>query len=123
MDKIIFLEPVFCERIWGGRNLEKFNFSIPQGNIGAAWVIAAHDNGSSKIINGQLAGLTLKEAYEKAKRSLVANVVVDADAARQPSTVPHDDQPADGLFRAQPGRLILPAASVHALAPLGFLPQ
>ena len=65
MDKIIFLEPVFCERIWGGRNLESFNFSIPQGNIGEAWVIAAHDNGSSKIINGQLAGLTLKEAYEK----------------------------------------------------------
>ena len=65
MDKIIFLEPVFCERIWGGRNLESFNFSIPQGNIGEAWVIAAHDNGSSKIINGQLVGLTLKEAYEK----------------------------------------------------------
>ena len=65
MDKIIFLEPVFCERIWGGRNLEKFNFSIPQGDIGEAWVIAAHDNGSSKIINGSLAGLTLKEAYEK----------------------------------------------------------
>ena len=65
MDKIVFLEPVFCERIWGGRNLEKFNFSIPQGNIGEAWVIAAHDNGSSKITNGQLAGLTLKEAYEK----------------------------------------------------------
>lgn len=65
MDKIVFLEPVFCERIWGGRNLEKFNFSIPQGNIGEAWVIAAHNNGSSKIINGQLAGLTLKEAYEK----------------------------------------------------------
>ncbi|VTX53523.1 mannose-6-phosphate isomerase, class I [Gemella haemolysans] len=65
MGKIIFLEPVFCERIWGGRNLESFNFSIPQGNIGEAWVIAAHDNGSSKIINGQLAGLTLKEAYEK----------------------------------------------------------
>ena len=65
MDKIVFLEPVFCERIWGGRNLEKFDFSIPQGNIGEAWVIAAHDNGSSKITNGELAGLTLKEAYEK----------------------------------------------------------
>ena len=65
MDKIVFLEPVFCERIWGGRNLEKFNFSIPLGDIGEAWVIAAHDNGSSKIINGSLAGLTLKEAYEK----------------------------------------------------------
>ena len=65
MDKFIFLEPVFCERIWGGRNLESFNFSIPQGNIGEAWVIAAHNNGSSRIINGQLEGLTLKEAYEK----------------------------------------------------------
>lgn len=65
MDKIVFLEPVFCERIWGGRNLEKFNFSIPQGDIGEAWVIAAHDNGSSKITNGSLAGLTLKDAYEK----------------------------------------------------------
>ena len=65
MDKIVFLEPVFCERIWGGRNLEKFDFTIPQGNIGEAWVIAAHDNGSSKIKNGELKGLTLKEAYEK----------------------------------------------------------
>ena len=65
MDKIVFLEPVFCERIWGGRNLEKFNFSIPQGDIGEAWVIAAHDNGSSKITNGSLVGLTLKEAYER----------------------------------------------------------
>ena len=53
MDKIVFLEPVFCERIWGGRNLEKFDFSIPQGNIGEAWVIAAHDNGSSKKKNGE----------------------------------------------------------------------
>ena len=62
----------------------------------------------------------LKEAYEKAKKSLATNAGVGADAARQPSTVPHDDQPAGGLFRAQPGRLILLAASAHALAPLGF---
>ena len=48
-----------------GAILEKFDFSIPQGNIGEAWVIAAHNNGSSKITNGDLAGLTLKEAYAK----------------------------------------------------------
>ena len=65
MDTIIFLEPVFAERIWGGRNLEKFNYAIPEGNIGEAWVIAAHENGSSLIKNGELKGLTLKEAYEK----------------------------------------------------------
>ena len=28
MDKIVFLEPVFCERIWGGRNLEKLIFQF-----------------------------------------------------------------------------------------------
>ena len=71
MDKIVFLEPVFCERIWGGRNLESFNFDIPEGNIGEAWVVAAHDNGSSKIVNGELAGLTLKEAYHMNKSNWV----------------------------------------------------
>ena len=33
MDKIVFLEPVFCERIWGGRNLESFNFDIPDMSL------------------------------------------------------------------------------------------
>ena len=65
MDKIFFLQPVFQERIWGGRNLENFGFSIPAGNIGEAWVIAAHNNGSSTITNGSLKNLSLKEAYEK----------------------------------------------------------
>ena len=65
MDKIIFLQPIFQERIWGGRNLEKFGFDIPAGNIGEAWVIAAHDNGSSIISNGSMKDLSLKEAYEK----------------------------------------------------------
>ena len=71
MDKIIFLEPVFCERIWGGRNLEKFDFSIPQGNIGEAWVIAAHDNGSSKITNGDLAGLNIKKKHTRKQPSFI----------------------------------------------------
>ena len=65
----------------------------------------------------------LKEAYEKAKKSLATNAGAGADAARQPSTVPHDDQPADGLFLAQPGRLILLATSVRVLAPPGFPPR
>ena len=50
MDKIVFLEPVFCERIWGGRNVEKFDVSIPQINIGEASLIAAHFTGSSLIL-------------------------------------------------------------------------
>ena len=66
MDKIIFLEPIFFERIWGGDNLKEFNFDIPKGNIGEAWVIAAHKNGSSIIKNGLFAGKTLKDAYSLA---------------------------------------------------------
>jgi len=43
----IFLEPVFKERIWGGTKLRSlFNYNIPSKQIGEAWVIAAHPNGS-----------------------------------------------------------------------------
>ncbi|ERK56416.1 mannose-6-phosphate isomerase, class I [Gemella bergeri ATCC 700627] len=65
MDKILFLKPVLCERLWGGRNLEQFGYNLPAGKIGEAWVIAAHDNGSSLIINGKYSGKTLKEAYKE----------------------------------------------------------
>lgn len=65
MNKVLFLEPHFAERIWGGRELEKFNYNVPSGKIGEAWVIAAHNNGSSIIKSGELKGLSLKEAYEK----------------------------------------------------------
>lgn len=65
MDKIIFLEPVFFERLWGGRNLESFYQNVPAGNIGEAWVVAAHNNGSSVISNGSFKGETLAQAYAK----------------------------------------------------------
>ncbi|WP_440897697.1 mannose-6-phosphate isomerase, class I [Amphibacillus sp. Q70] len=61
----IFLNPVFQERIWGGNKLKSlFNYSIPNDRTGEAWVISAHENGPSQIINGQLAGKTLSEAWE-----------------------------------------------------------
>lgn len=62
----IFLQPVFQERIWGGGKLKTlFDYQIPNNLTGEAWVISAHDNGPSKIINGPLAGKTLKDAWEK----------------------------------------------------------
>jgi len=59
-DKLFFLEPVFQDRIWGGRALEeKFGYDIPEGNIGECWGISAHPNGESVIKNGVYAGKKL----------------------------------------------------------------
>lgn len=63
-DKLFFLDPVFQERIWGGRALEeKFGYDIPEGNIGECWGISAHPNGESVIKNGAYAGKKLSELW------------------------------------------------------------
>lgn len=62
----IFLQPVFQERIWGGKKLaSEYGYTIPSDKTGEAWVISAHPNGASVIENGPLAGKTLKEAWEE----------------------------------------------------------
>ena len=49
------------ERIWGGRALEKFGLELPEGSIGEGWMIGDHPNGTTKVINGELAGTGLDE--------------------------------------------------------------
>ncbi|WP_085994220.1 mannose-6-phosphate isomerase, class I [Oceanobacillus senegalensis] len=62
----IFLQPVFQERIWGGKKLRtEFNYDIPFEQTGEAWVISAHSNGPSMIRNGPLIGKTLADAWEE----------------------------------------------------------
>ncbi|SES14353.1 mannose-6-phosphate isomerase [Gracilibacillus ureilyticus] len=61
----IFLQPVFQERIWGGKKLHtEFHYAIPYERTGEAWAISAHPNGPSKIINGPLEGKNLLDAWE-----------------------------------------------------------
>ncbi|MFC4402357.1 mannose-6-phosphate isomerase, class I [Gracilibacillus xinjiangensis] len=60
----IFLQPIFYERIWGGKKLHtEFQYTIPYERTGEAWAISAHPNGSSKIVNGPLEGKTLLDAW------------------------------------------------------------
>lgn len=62
----IFLQPVFQERIWGGKKLElEFGYPIPSDQTGEAWVISAHPNGPSIIQNGPLTGKTLLDAWNE----------------------------------------------------------
>lgn len=58
-------KPEMKERIWGGRALEQFNFDIPEGSIGEAWMIGDHPNGTTKVANGSLEGIGLDEIREK----------------------------------------------------------
>lgn len=72
--ELIFLEPVFKEKIWGGNKLrEDFNMDVEGENIGEAWVISAHSNGISKVTSPECyKGMGLDELY-KSHREIFAN--------------------------------------------------
>jgi mannose-6-phosphate isomerase len=53
------------ERVWGGRALEQFGLTLPEGPIGEGWMIGDHPNGTTKVANGDLAGLGLDQLREQ----------------------------------------------------------
>lgn len=57
----IKFENLYYERIWGGKDLEKFRDNVPSGIIGESWDIACHKNGTGTVINGQLRGKSFDE--------------------------------------------------------------
>lgn len=59
----LFLKPIFHEKIWGGKQLNEFNYDLPSEHIGECWGISAHPNGQSIIINGPYNGLTLNQVW------------------------------------------------------------
>ncbi|WP_020617666.1 type I phosphomannose isomerase catalytic subunit [Paenibacillus daejeonensis] len=61
----IQFKPEMKERIWGGQALSRFGLDVPEGNIGEGWMIGDHPNGTTKAINGELAGLGLDEIREQ----------------------------------------------------------
>jgi len=56
-------EPIYKEKIWGGRNLERlFGRRLPHGaKIGESWELADLPEGTSAVCNGPEAGKTLTE--------------------------------------------------------------
>lgn len=56
--------PVFKDRVWGGRALEQFGLSLPEGRIGEGWMLGDHPNGTTTVANGELAGLGLDRIRE-----------------------------------------------------------
>lgn len=57
--------PEMKERVWGGRNLQRFGLELPDGPIGEGWMIGDHPNGTTKVAGGELAGWGLDRVREK----------------------------------------------------------
>lgn len=61
----IKFENLYYERIWGGKDLEKFRNNVPEGVIGESWDIACHKNGTGKVVNGKLKGKTFDQLIKE----------------------------------------------------------
>ncbi|WP_127530638.1 type I phosphomannose isomerase catalytic subunit [Paenibacillus kobensis] len=57
----LLFQPEMKERVWGGRALEQFGLDLPEGAIGEGWMIGDHPNGTTKVMNGPLAGAGLDD--------------------------------------------------------------
>lgn len=65
MKNILFLTPLFKERIWGGNQLKSlFSYDI-EGPVGECWAISGLAKDSNTIKNGIYRGKTLKEVYDQ----------------------------------------------------------
>ena len=65
-------QPIFKDRIWGGRELERlYAKKIPAGSIGEAWEISDRPGDASVIANGPLAGKDLRWLMEHHAQELL----------------------------------------------------
>lgn len=73
-------QPIFKERVWGGRNLQRlFAKSLPPGPpIGESWEISDRPGDVSVIANGPLAGKDLHWLVENHREALLAGARLEA---------------------------------------------
>jgi len=73
----IFLKPIFHNKLWGGRRLEKnYGYDIPDGPVGECWAISAHPNGDCEVVGGKWDGWHLSELWAQ-HRELFGNMEGD----------------------------------------------
>ena len=66
MSEPIFLEPIFHNKLWGGRRMElEYGYDLPDGPIGECWAISAHPNGDCKVRGGAWDGWHLSELWDQ----------------------------------------------------------
>src|SRR5438132_2188085 len=70
-------EPIFMERIWGGRRLQsEFAKNLPRhGRIGESWEIVDREEAQSVVRDGPLRGKTLHELWTEHRQEIFGDVV------------------------------------------------
>ena len=64
--------PVLKDYIWGGRSLEKLGRVLPPaGVVAESWEIAGHEDGTTTVANGPLAGLPLTAVHAQLGEALI----------------------------------------------------
>jgi mannose-6-phosphate isomerase len=73
--------PIFKERIWGGRNLERlYNKALPAGGkFGESWEIVDREDENSVVANGPLAGKTLRWLMEEHGEEILGPIASEHD--------------------------------------------
>src|SRR5947209_18125327 len=69
-------EPIFQERMWGGRRLEsEFHKKLPpQKRIGESWEIVDRTEAQSVVANGPLRGSELHELWPRHREEILGGV-------------------------------------------------
>jgi mannose-6-phosphate isomerase len=69
-------QPIFMERIWGGRRLEtEFGKTLPANKlIGESWEIVDRPEAQSVVANGPLKGKTLHDLWIQDRQSIFGNL-------------------------------------------------
>jgi mannose-6-phosphate isomerase len=83
VDQPLVFEPIFMERVWGGRRLESlFGKRLPAGaRIGESWEIVDRSEAQSVVHDGALRGETLHELWMNRRAEIFGDV---PDASRFP---------------------------------------
>lgn len=70
--KVLFLTPLYKEKIWGGRKLEtSLGRKIPEGFIGESWEVSVYGTDISPIKNPEFQNLPLTEIIRKAPNEVL----------------------------------------------------
>ncbi len=66
---------IYYEKPWGSHGLSKYRDNIQSDNIGESWEIACHDNGMTKVSNGEFNGEALIDVINKLGKVLLGDKI------------------------------------------------
>mgnify|MGYP003315420827 CR=1 FL=1 len=73
--KILKMQPIFQEKIWGGNRLSTvFDYPIPSDHTGECWAISGHPNGDCAVVGGEFDGKTVKAWHIETAKDKTENL-------------------------------------------------